>query len=144
MMKNKNLVYLALIILVTGLAACSNASIEPLPRSMKGYELYSWQEEGQWRFTLITGTNRNKIISEIVIGESEKSEDGWVNLHTTGVSGIKDILNRVPEGEWVSWSGGNFVTEPEELSIRLELPPQDIIDEIKAYAEKQGLNFQVF
>ena len=30
-----------------------------LPHSMKGYELYLWQDNGQWHFTLITGTNRN-------------------------------------------------------------------------------------
>jgi hypothetical protein len=37
-------------------------SIETLPRSFKGYELYSWEEEGQWHFTLITGTDRTKTI----------------------------------------------------------------------------------
>ena len=144
MMKNKILILLALIILVTGLAACNNAPKEQLPRSMKGYELYSWQEESQWHFTLITGTNRNKTLSEIIIGDSGLTEDGWVNLHTVGVNGIKDILSRVPEGEWVSWSSGNFMTEPEELSVRLELPPQDIINEVKAHAEKRGINLQVF
>jgi len=64
MMKNKIIIVLALVILVSGIAACSTTSKEPLPSSMKGYELYSWQEEGQWHFTLVTGTNRNKTLSE--------------------------------------------------------------------------------
>jgi hypothetical protein len=144
MMKNKVLILLALAMLVTGLAACSNTSKEPLPHSLKGYELYSWQDAGQWHFTLITGTNRNKTLSEIVIGEGGAAGDGWVNLHALGVDEIKDILRRVPEGEWVTWSSGSFAAEPAELSIKLELPPQEIISAIKAYAEKCGLKLQVF
>jgi hypothetical protein len=50
----------------------------------------------------------------------------------------------VPEGEWISWSAGSLIAEPAELSIKLELPPQEIISQITAYAEKCGLKLQVF
>jgi hypothetical protein len=40
--------------------------ITALPHSMKGYELYSWSQDGEWHFTLITGTNRNKTLEEII------------------------------------------------------------------------------
>jgi hypothetical protein len=126
------------------LAACNNVSNEPLPRSMKGYELYSWQEDGQWHFTLITGTNRNKTMQEIISGKSEVMEDGWVNLKAVGVNEIKNLLSRVLAGEWVSWSGGHLITEPAAGDTKLELPPQDIINEIEQHAEKSGLNFHVF
>ncbi len=144
MMKNKLLVLLALVLLVMGLAACNSASKEPLPRSMKGYELYSWQEDGRWHFTLITGTNRNKIYGEIISPDNFVAEDGWVDIQVVGVDAVKDLLSRVPEDEWVSWSGGKFVEEPVSTDIRLALPPQDIIDEVKAHAEKCGLEFSVY
>jgi hypothetical protein len=143
MMKNKILVLIALALILTGLAACGGAAKEPLPQSMKGYELYSWQDAGQWHFALLTGTNRTKTMAEIVTGERGVTADGWVNLTVVGVNEVKDLLNRVPSGEWVSWTTGNFLNEPEKLSVMLELPPQAVIDEVKAYAEKHGLNFQV-
>ena len=56
----------------------SITSLENLPHSLKGYELYSWEEEGQWYFTLITGTNRTKTLEEITSKEDFISESGWV------------------------------------------------------------------
>ena len=35
---------------------------------MKGYELYAWEEGGELRFTLITGTNRQKSLNEVKVG----------------------------------------------------------------------------
>ena len=42
----------------------------PLPHSFKGYELYSWQQDNQWNYTLITGTNRDKTVEEIITGNN--------------------------------------------------------------------------
>jgi hypothetical protein len=40
---------------------------QPLSRSLKGYELYSWYEgnEGNWCYTLVTGTNHIKTLEEV-------------------------------------------------------------------------------
>ncbi len=38
---------------------------QSLPRSMKGYELYSWKSGTAWRFTLITGTTRLTTLAEL-------------------------------------------------------------------------------
>ncbi len=108
---------------------------------MKGYELYSWQEEGQWHFTLITGTNRNKTLEEITTGEDIGPEDGWVRIHAIGVDEVKTLLSRVPEGEFVSWCDGGFVLPTEEAVTKLVLPPVEIIEEIKDHAEQCGLDF---
>jgi hypothetical protein len=145
MMKNISiLVLLSLILTISGLAACNTASNEPLPKSVKGYELYSWQEGGQWRFTLITGTNRNKNLEEIISGGEKTGEDGWVNLHVTGVDAIKAALSRIPSGEFVSWLGGQGITAlAQPADIKLVLPPVGIINEIKEHAEKCGLEFQI-
>jgi hypothetical protein len=143
-MKNKT-IYLLLLLLIIPVCSGCQAANGQLPRSMKGYELYSWQVEGQWHFTLITGTNRNKTLEEITSGENIESEDGWVDIHVVGVEGIKAVLSRVPTKEFVSWSGSGTVTQQEGgVGIWLELPPEEIVNEIKAHAQKCELEFNVF
>ena len=142
-MKNILLLLALLVFLATGLPACGNAAQEPLPRSFKGYELYSWQQGGKWHFTLITGTNRNKNIEEIVSAADELTQDGWVNIHVTGVEKIKETLGSVPSGEFVSWIGGHFFANSDG-DVSLELPPAEIVDDVKEYAERHGLEISVF
>ena len=143
MMKRVVICLLVLLLLSFGLPACSRSDA-PLPRSMKGYELYSWQEQGQWHFTLITGTNRNKQLEEIISAGNTVSQDGWVKISALGVAAIKDVLSRVPEGEFVSWNEGQFVLPTEQAIIKLVLPPADIIQDIKDHAESCGLDFTVW
>jgi hypothetical protein len=92
---------------------------------------------------LITGTNRNKFLEEIISTEDTESEDGLVNIHVIGVDKIKAVLNRIPAGEWVSWNGGQFVLPTDEAVVKLILPPEEIVDEITEHAAKYGLNFHV-
>jgi hypothetical protein len=119
----------------------SITSIEKLPRSFKGYELYSWQEEGQWHFTLITGTNRIKTIEEIISKEDFISETGWVKIQVVGADAIKDVLSRLPEGESVFWCDELHIGQSTETD--LQLPPEQIVDAIEEYAEQCGLDFVV-
>jgi hypothetical protein len=63
----------------------SITTIDELPHSMKGYELYLWQEEGQWHFTLTTRINRNRMREGIMSNESIISEAGWVQIHVVGI-----------------------------------------------------------
>jgi hypothetical protein len=76
---------------------------DKLPHSGKGYELYWWQEDGQWHFTLITGTNRLKYLEEIVSNENIVSEDGWVHIHVVGVEAMETVLSRLPQNEYAFW-----------------------------------------
>jgi len=115
--------------------------IENLPRSFKGYELYSWEEEGQWHFTFITGTNRVKTIEEITSEEDSMSETGWVKIHVVGADAIKDVLSRLPEGESVFWCDELHIGQSTEMD--LQLPPQQITDAIEEYAQQCGLDFVV-
>ncbi len=119
----------------------SITSIEKLPRSFKGYELYSWEEEGQWHFTLITGTNRIKTIEEITSKEDFISETGWVKIQVVGADAIKDVLSRLPEGESVFWCDELHIGQSTETD--LQLPPEQIADAIEEYAEQCGLDFVV-
>ena len=113
---------------------------------MKGYELYSWLEESQWHFTLITGTNRNKTLEEITSKNDYISEAGWVSVHVTGVDAVKDVLSRLPQNEYVLWCGDRFIILPElseQAKTNLQLPPQQIIDIIKEFALQSSLDFAV-
>lgn len=132
-----------LVLLISVLSACHATADGPLTHSMKGYELYSWQEQGQWNFTLITGTNRNKTLEEITSSENIESEDGWVKIHVIGVEGIKAVLSRVPANEYVSWNGGQFVLPTEQAVIKLVLPPDNIVNEIEEHAGKCGIDLMV-
>lgn len=110
----------------------------PLPHAMKGYELYSWQVEGQWHFTLITGTNREKELEEIISDENGVTPDGWVRISVQGVDAVQRLLSGLPPGEEIFWlvlrSGPPFV---------ISLPPQEIIDTVKAICAQWGLTLHV-
>ena len=116
-------------------------SIEKLPHSFKGYELYSWSEDNQWHFTLITGTNRLKTIEEITSEGDSISETGWVRIQVMGADAIKDVLSRLPEGESLFWCDELHVGQSTETD--LQLPPEQIADAIEEYAEQCGLDFVV-
>ncbi len=131
------------IVLVAGVLASSicATSIEKLPRSFKGYELYSWSEDSQWHFTLITGTNRIKTMEEITSEGDSISVTGWVKIQVVGADAIKDVLRRLPEGESVFWCDELHVGQSTETD--LQLPPEQIADAIEEYAKQCGLDFVV-
>jgi len=117
------------------------AAVDELPHSMKGYELYSWLEEGQWHFTLITGTNRIKTIEEVTSKEDSISETGWVRIQVVGADAIKDVLSRLPEGESVFWCDELHIGQSTDTD--LQLPSEEIADAIQEYANQCGLDFVI-
>lgn len=140
----KNVLLICIVLALFTLISCrSNESTPqtprgvetPLPRSMKGYELYSWQVENEWYFTLITGTNRLKSYEEITSGEDVVSEDGWIKITVKSVGSIEATLSQLPEGEAIFW-----------LTRRIpgfSFPSEEIIDDIKAYCDQLGLKLEV-
>ena len=118
-------------------------AVDALPHSMKGYELYSWLEDNQWRFTLITGTNRNKTLEEIVSDVNNASENNWVNVHAVGVDAIKSTLSRLPQNEDVVWLSGLRADQTPQPRVNIALPPQATIDIIKEHAGKCSLHMAV-
>lgn len=107
---------------------------------MKGYELYSWQADNQWHFTLITGTNRNKTLEEITSGENVVTEDGWVRIHAQGVDALKAVLHRLARDENVFWADNRW---PPMQGSAMTLPPTAVVDEIKDYCEQLELSLSV-
>jgi hypothetical protein len=121
----------------------SISAVEKLPGSMKGYELYSWSDDNQWHFTLITGTNRNKTLEEITTGDDYISEDGWVKIQVVGVGALKTVLSKIPRGESVFWPGGSVLASATQGGVTLAFPPGPTVDTIKEYARECGLDFTV-
>lgn len=119
----------------------SITSIDRLPYSIKGYELYSRLEDSQWHFTLITGTNRTKTMEEITSSEDFISETGWVNIHVVGADEVKYVLSKLPQGESVFWCDELHTGQTTQTD--LQLPPVQIIETIKKHAEQCNLDFSV-
>ena len=107
------------------LVGCQSDRVEPPEanptRSMKGYELYSWQMQGDWYFALVVGTNRIKTYDEISSPE----------VRVQGLEALKGKLNQLPGGEQVLWS--------ERWVPNTVLPPDDIVEQVKAYCEQRGI-----
>lgn len=121
--------FLSTLLLLVSLPGCTGAAAPAetggqLPRGFKGYELYSWQEAGQWHFTLVTGTNRNKTRDELVSPGETISPDGWVKIHVIGSEAIVGALARLPRGEQVFWLGlpsdGQTAFPPPETIASIE------------------------
>lgn len=78
------------------------AEVRPLPAATKGYELYAWEEQGELRFTLITGTNREKTPAEVTARSSLETED-WIAIGGSGPDELEALLQRVPRGAHVAF-----------------------------------------
>lgn len=117
----------------------------PLPRSAKGYELYSWPAErgNGWQFTLITGTNRLKTYEEIVSAEDIVSEGGWVKVSVTGTEDLKALLGQLPTGESVTWNSGDWLERVGVPARSIRFPDEKVIDEIERYCRQLGLELSV-
>jgi hypothetical protein len=114
-----------------------------LPHSLDGYEIYSWQQDNQWNYTLITGTDREKTTQEIVTANNTVTADGWVNIHVVGLDALKAVLARVSHSDFISWVSGR-PADSAQFGVTFAVPPADIVTAIKTYADRYGLNLIVF
>ena len=117
-----------------------------LPRSMKGYELYSWhaEEDGAWIYTLVTGTNRAKTWEEIAAPESVlgRGDQGWVKITVAGTEALKSVLDRLSEGESVTWIGPGDPRATSTLGDQIGFPDEQVVREIAAYGRRAGIELQ--
>ena len=108
-----------LAILLSGCRTASQPAATQAAESMKGFELYSWQDGSQWKFSLLTGTNREKTLDEIT------STDTVLD----GVDALRSALEVVSPGQTITWSA----KEP------LSFPPDDMIQQVEQICKEQGL-----
>jgi hypothetical protein len=111
-----------------------------LPASAKGYELYSWQTDNKWNYTLITGTNRTKSFDEIIAPANSVGSDGFIKISVRGEADLKQVLSLLPRGEYITWGGWEIVDEMQPGVIYLTFPPQSIMDNVAAFCTAQHLN----
>ncbi len=146
----KALIILMMILGVNGLLnACArnmpeieeNPTREPLyPKSFKGYELYTWEEEGILWFTMITGTNREKGFDEVVSSDQVWASDGWLKVTVQGIDQAMKMLDRLSPDETLILmdlpAPGNG-----QKDVKVYPPQRDIIIKIEAYCLENGLQF---
>jgi hypothetical protein len=124
------------------------ATGQPLPHSMKGYELYSWCEadEGNWYYTLITGTNRLKTLEEVRAGTETVHPDGWVRIMVRGEGSLKTLLRRLSQGEQVTWIGPEWLNQVgagQEMIETISQPDTATLAELKGLCEALGVHLEV-
>ena len=106
------------VILLLALAACQSAGPTPSPaRSMKGWEIYSWQEAGAWRYALLVGTNRIKSFEEVQAAGVDS------------LSALEAELEALAPGEQLFWSAGRIphtAFPPDETVERLRNRCQEL------------------
>lgn len=76
-------------------AACQPKSpLVPEIESLKGYELYSWEKDGGWYFSILIGTNREKTLDEIQAAD----------VTFKGMDELKAALESIHAGQALIWS----------------------------------------
>ena len=98
--------------------------------SMKGWELYSWQNLNDWNYSILIGTNRLKSYDEVMNNE----------IVVTSKDSLKLLLDRLPTDETIIWIGPTWLARCWGNNYKnLSLPPQAIIDEIEQYCTDHHL-----
>jgi hypothetical protein len=95
--------------------------------SMKGWELYSWQKDGEWLFSLLEGTNREKSRAEIQAPE--------VTLE--GIDALQTGLELIAPGQYVTW------WSPSWVEAGLAFPSDEMIAEVERICDQRELGLSI-
>ncbi len=124
-MKTSHFLLFAILLglLLSGCATAVQPAATQAAESMKGYELYSWRDGSQWKFSLLVGTNREKTLDEI------KSTDTVL----LGLDALNSALKIVSSGQYITWSSKDT----------LAFPPDDIIKQVEQICKDKGLILKI-
>lgn len=101
-----------------------------IEHSLSGWELYSWEIEDHWKYSILIGTNRLKTYEEVTNSK----------ILVTGEEKLKEILGLLPEGEYIAWIGQGWLERCWQSDYKnLELPPEIILEDIKQYCNEMKL-----
>lgn len=100
---------------------------EPDKTSMKGWELYSWEGDGDWYFSVLVGTNRTKTVDEVHAPEARLD----------GIDALTPVLEGLAAGEWVTWWC------PPWVEGTVAFPPSELVEQVRRICEQQGLQLHV-
>lgn len=112
--------YLFILLCVSGLFLPESFA-DGRQKSFKGWELYSWRVGGEWRFSLLMGTNRQKQCDEI------KSEKTALTL-----AKLREALQKLAGEESVFWAA-------KADGCVLAMPPDSIKESLKSQCQKLHL-----
>jgi diacylglycerol kinase len=88
--------------------------------AFKGMELYSWQnEDGDWQYAVLEGTNRNKTLEEVQSIPLELQD-------------VKKAIAQMAVGESLFWM--NMVSDASSQMVELPYPPDAVIHELQDLA----------
>jgi len=122
-------------------AGAPRAASDPLPSSMKGYELYAWDDGTETWFTLLPGTNRFKTPDEVFSDEREAIDtSGWFAITVAGLDAIGGQLARLPQGAAVFL---RTVRYPPGAVLEPLPTPQSVLEVVRDHAIALGLDLQV-
>ena len=109
------------------LASPASAQIRQL--TTKGMELYSYRDSGEWRFSLMGGTNRFKFCSEV------RNPRGALTLEQ-----LERELSRLAAREYLSWRGPDDATFSRN-KCDVAYPEPEIVARIRQLARRLELNY---
>jgi hypothetical protein len=136
-MKNLFVIFLSFCFLFLFRCSKDNSEIIPtqntttnIEHSASGWELYSWNLEDQWKYSILIGTNRLKTYEEVITSD----------ILATGEEKLKEILKLFPKGENITWIGQGWLERCWQSGYKnLELPPEIILEDIKQYCNEMKL-----
>lgn len=117
-----------------------NALAEKYPLAGKGYELLTWQKDGQWVYTLLAGTNRQKSFDEILAAENVITATEIIKVSVIGPDDFKELLTHLPKGEFITWGGMDLSGEVPAGTVYFSYPPDDTIKALVDYSKSLGIN----
>lgn len=109
------------------------------PLASKGYELLTWQKDGEWVFTLLAGTNRQKSFDEILAAGNEYSATELIKVTVVGEDNFKKLIDHLPKSEWITWGGMDLAGEVPTGTVYFSYPPDEMMDELIAYCKLHGI-----
>jgi len=115
-----------LLALLFAIGLCGTAQCQTGRMAMKGFELYSWMEGPEWRFSLLAGTNRLKFCPEV------RRPKGAMALEQ-----LEQALRDLGSAQSVFWPGASFLASGDECGIAY--PPDDIVARIRALCRARDL-----
>lgn len=99
---------------------------------MKGYQLFTWKQNGEWHYSLLPGTNRERTYEEITAPKTV----------IVGTPKFEEELNGLPRGSEVLWQsdappGVRRPSSGEVISFKH--PSRKRIERIKSHCDKLGI-----
>jgi hypothetical protein len=112
------------------IATASHGQNPPAP--MKGYHLFTWKQNGEWHYSLSTGTNREPTYDEITAKATV----------AVGTSEFEARLKRLPAGTEVFWHSDappGLKRPASGPMISFKQPSRKRIEKVRSLCEKLGI-----